>query len=248
MAGRVTHYGNIVRDGLVLHLDAGKRDSYPGSGTVWRDLSGNNNHVTLYNAPIFSSNAIIFDGVNQYARTDTTINLADTDKITVMSIWKTATTSSQGLVYEHTNNWNTRTNGYGGFGIASNSNGSVVVANVNHNQLNGSTGYSGVNTTSPSIIDYQMYTLLHDFSLAGTDETYSYINGTFVNKSSTGVSGTNTINNTGMFGNDYMYFASRGGTTAYCNVSIACLILYNRRLTDIEISQNYNALRGRYGL
>ena len=43
-----TLYGaNVVRDGLVLHLDAANVKSYPGSGTTWYDLSGNGNHTTL---------------------------------------------------------------------------------------------------------------------------------------------------------------------------------------------------------
>ena len=39
-------YGpRIVTDGLVLHLDAGNRKSYPGSGSTWYDLSGQDNHL-----------------------------------------------------------------------------------------------------------------------------------------------------------------------------------------------------------
>ena len=38
---------NIVRDGLVLALDAASPRSYPGSGTTWYDLSGNNFNFTL---------------------------------------------------------------------------------------------------------------------------------------------------------------------------------------------------------
>lgn len=37
----------IVRSGLVLHLDAADRKSYPGSGNSFYDLSGNNNHWTI---------------------------------------------------------------------------------------------------------------------------------------------------------------------------------------------------------
>ena len=34
-------YGpKIVTDGLVLSLDAADKNSYPGSGTTWYDLSG----------------------------------------------------------------------------------------------------------------------------------------------------------------------------------------------------------------
>ena len=47
----VTQYGNynkrIVRQGLYLYLDAGDLRSYPGTGTVWYDLSGFDNDCTL---------------------------------------------------------------------------------------------------------------------------------------------------------------------------------------------------------
>jgi hypothetical protein len=47
--------GDIVRDGLVLHLDAGSERSYPKSGNVWKDLSGNGNNGILSNGPTFNS-------------------------------------------------------------------------------------------------------------------------------------------------------------------------------------------------
>ena len=37
----------VPRDSCVLHLDAGDLNSYPGSGTSWFDLSGNNNTFTI---------------------------------------------------------------------------------------------------------------------------------------------------------------------------------------------------------
>jgi hypothetical protein len=59
----------IVRDGLVLALDASDRNSYPGSGTTWSDISGNGNNGTLTNGPTFSSDnggSIVLDGTNDY--------------------------------------------------------------------------------------------------------------------------------------------------------------------------------------
>jgi len=38
---------NIVTDGLVLALDAASERSYPGSGSTWSDLSGNNHDFTI---------------------------------------------------------------------------------------------------------------------------------------------------------------------------------------------------------
>ena len=45
----IAYNTSIVRDGLVLHLDAANKKSYPGSGTVWSDLSGNDRNGTLLN-------------------------------------------------------------------------------------------------------------------------------------------------------------------------------------------------------
>lgn len=44
----------IVTGSLKLYLDAANPSSYPGSGSLWTDLSGNNNNVTLINNPTFN--------------------------------------------------------------------------------------------------------------------------------------------------------------------------------------------------
>lgn len=58
---------DIITDGLVFCLDAANSKSYPGTGTAWTDLSGNDNNGTLTNGPTFDSSnggSIVFDGVN----------------------------------------------------------------------------------------------------------------------------------------------------------------------------------------
>ena len=67
MASSVTP--NTITDGLVLALDAANHKSYPGTGTTWSDLSGNDNTGTLINGPTFDSGnggSIEFDGTNDY--------------------------------------------------------------------------------------------------------------------------------------------------------------------------------------
>lgn len=59
---------SIVKNGLVLHLDAAVYASYPG-GSTWNDLSGKGNHMTLFNSPAFSKTSggvLQFNGTNQY--------------------------------------------------------------------------------------------------------------------------------------------------------------------------------------
>ena len=47
----------IATDGLVGCWDAAVQRSYPGSGTLWKDISGQGNDATASGGPIF---------VNQY--------------------------------------------------------------------------------------------------------------------------------------------------------------------------------------
>jgi hypothetical protein len=65
---------SVVRDGLVLYLDAANRKSYPGSGTVVKDIVSNSINGTLLNGVSFSNSnkgIFSFDGVDDY------INLQD---------------------------------------------------------------------------------------------------------------------------------------------------------------------------
>ena len=63
-------YGpSIVKNGLVLCLDAADRNSYSGTGTIWKDISPTSNNSSLINGPGYSfSNGgyFIFNGVDQY--------------------------------------------------------------------------------------------------------------------------------------------------------------------------------------
>jgi hypothetical protein len=59
----------IVRNGLIMYVDAANPRSYPGVGNTWYDLSGNNNNMTLVNGVGFSTvngGVLITDGTNDY--------------------------------------------------------------------------------------------------------------------------------------------------------------------------------------
>jgi hypothetical protein len=62
---------SIVRRGMMLYLDAQNGNSYPGSGNIWYDLSGNGYNFTLVNNPVHGvynrTTAFQFSGSNDYA-------------------------------------------------------------------------------------------------------------------------------------------------------------------------------------
>ena len=51
----LSHSPIIIRDGLVLYLDAENAKSYSGTGTTWSDLSPSLNNATLVSSPTFTS-------------------------------------------------------------------------------------------------------------------------------------------------------------------------------------------------
>ena len=73
----------IVKDGLVLYLDAGNLKSYTNLDTIWVDLSGNGNNSDLLNGPTFDNGnggSILFDGLDDYVDASSYVN---------SSIWNT---------------------------------------------------------------------------------------------------------------------------------------------------------------
>lgn len=95
MAGKVSN--QIVRDGLVLYLDAANTKSYPSTGDVWNDLTINNNNGTLINGPTFdggNGGSIVFDGVNDYVEFGDILDLG-TNNLTINHWLNINTYSSQ---------------------------------------------------------------------------------------------------------------------------------------------------------
>ena len=65
----IVYNSSIVRDGLVLHLDAANIKSYPGSGVTVNDLSGNGNNGTLVNGVGYNTannGFFTFDATDDY--------------------------------------------------------------------------------------------------------------------------------------------------------------------------------------
>ena len=87
---------SIVTDELVLALDPASGRSYPGTGTTWFDLSGNNNDTTLYNSPTYTNNNVHtfnFDEVDNYAKVNNT-SILSTTSYTKIAAFRPETSTS----------------------------------------------------------------------------------------------------------------------------------------------------------
>lgn len=224
-----TLYGaNVVRDGLVLHLDAANVKSYPGSGTVWNGLTGNESNGLLVNgAAYFSNNEgyIAFDGVNDYASIETSNDISGNNPWTI-SIWANVSSSEnssgrQGwLIWQGTSNQTT--NQLISMGVTS---GAIEIAH-----------WGNDTTFTNAAVDFnqwEQYVCTYD----GTTEKV-YVNG--IQKASKTTSLSITAGT--------WYISSRAGVAEFLNNSVSSFQVYNRSISDSEIQQNFNATRGRFGI
>jgi hypothetical protein len=94
----------IVKDSLVLWLDAANPASFTGSGSTWFDLSGSNNHMTLVGSPVYQPNdggVVYFNGSN-YAQNS--LNYSTTN-FTIMAASRYSGATRQRVVSSVSNNW-----------------------------------------------------------------------------------------------------------------------------------------------
>ena len=220
---------NIVTNGLVFYVDAANRQSYVSGSTSWRDISGNNNSGSLINGPTFSTlngGSINLDGTNDQIN----INAIPTSSFSLISssftvnMWVNIQSNDAGFISSNQSS----TNGgqyafirrYGALGITF---------------YNGATDIVG-NRTLP-IGSWVNITHVHNFS---NQSSSIYQQTTLVGARSMAPSPLITSSSLvlGWFG--------FGG--AFLSGSIAITQIYNRALSQAEITQNYNATKTRFGL
>jgi hypothetical protein len=238
---------DIVENGLVLHLDAANRRSYPGTGTGWFDLSGNGNNVILVNGPSYSSSNngfITFDGTNDCSNTISTLNLSNTNAVTLFYIMKANVYTTLQILHELSSNFNNQSDSF----VSGYCDNSVGSNNGVLTSLKGNIGYN-IADYNKSLLDNLSWCslcIIHDTSQS-SKENLIYKNSIITGEDRNPVSGY-SANNTNNFGNRTFYIGSRNNSEFFASMSISCLLLYNRRLSDFEIQQNFNALRGRFNL
>jgi hypothetical protein len=246
MATRYNYTGGIVTNGLVLNLDAAKTDSYPGTGTTWRDLSGRGNNGTLINGPTFSGigkqASIVFDGADDYVLNNTLTPLI-TNQLTI-SVWFFATdVSTDNFIISSENS------------TFNNSKFLLFQDKVAFfsGRVNTYTFIPGDSTTGNIRMEFA--------SNSEVLNQWVNITCTFIANNSTGIRGykngiedPNSPVNASTVGplssTDPLYIGLRNPSTdqRFFDGRIGAVQIYNRALTAQEITQNFNALRGRYGI
>ena len=227
MAGRISYYGGIVKDGLVLDLDAGKRESYNRTGTSWNDVSGNQNNGTLVNGPTFNSSnggGIVFDGIDDYL-VSPNLNISGNVPIT-LNFWCNHLSNQASDVVSIF--YGTCGSSYQCIGL----------------YYRNSSNFVRFTTWQSSPGDYDTsfvkdFNVWHNWAIVYSNNTVSiYRDGVLDGNGSQ----SKTIN----FTSTKLSIGATISCGVQSNVNVSSAIVYNRPLSNQEILQNYNATKGRY--
>jgi hypothetical protein len=227
-------YGpQIITSNLVFNMDFGNSKSYSGSGSSCYDISTSQLTGEIVNSPPYSSNVnnkyFSFNGTtnNRLIRIPNS-NLLDTQTPSV-EVWiKTNATTQSGFWFEK--------------GVV-NTQYSLFQegANIQWRQ-----NFGSLNTFSTNAVNAGLNTTSW-FQVVGTYASGNrklYVNG--ILKNSDSQTGTISTNTGGM--SIGVYGGYSGSRSYYYNGDIAVVRVYNKQLSDSEVSTNYNALKGRFGL
>ena len=225
----VAYNPGIVTDGLVLCLDAANKKSYPGSGTAWNDLSPNTNNTSFVNGCTFSSENlgyILFDGTDDRVITSNNFSFSNNS---TWEAWVQRTSSVNSY-----NMFMGRTLPY--FGLQDSA---IIFSNSytgSGQQTIYSTGFTPVNNIWYYLVFTTEYTGTHTIPRI-------YINGV-LNNSGSGFTGAQ-----GQYSQGFAIGEGRATATWYpFQGNIACVKIYDKTLSPIEIQNNFNAFRGRFGI
>jgi hypothetical protein len=226
----------IVTDGLVLALDASNTKSYPGSGTLWSDISGNGRDFTWGGAQTFTSASAgsSIDTSGAFIATGPASNsfgITNTSGYTIFMIAKqNALIAAAGFkFYSGVSGATAR----GIFAHSTWSNGDLYF-----DQGGGSTaGTQRMQVSSADPLAWNIWVFQRD---TGGSTRRIYENGNLLITEVATAADINLTSTPATIAGDDQY-------TGW-DANFAGFLAYSRGLTEAEILQNTEALRARFGI
>ena len=222
---------NIVDSGLIFYFDASNPLSYPGSGTVWYNLTDFYINGTLTNGPTYSSSdggSIVFDGTDDHI---VYTNPGTPDDYTY-DAWIRPTRFPPVSTEDH-----------GIFGTTGTTRSQF---DLNEGSQPGITSrlrlYDAGLSPAGFEYDIDVLDLINKWSHVAVtrdgNTTTLYFNGKLVKQGTQTGSGNSHLTN--------VIGASYTGSAQYFEGNIAQARIYSRPLSSSEIKQNFDVSRGRY--
>jgi len=216
---------------LVLYLDAGNTQSYPGEGTIWYDLSTYHNNGVFNTSPTYSNvwgGSVGFDGL-------ISSNYVSFPGLTAIPIGDSKYTIETWVQSNVPDTTNGGVIGWGSYGS------NEHVNALRYSQSGGFTNYWFGNDLSTSNLSMSSSLYYHVVAKYDGTNRQIWVNGTMSVSDTPGI--TNSVDT---FSNLTVGKAWSSGYE-YLNGSIGYLKLYNKSLSDSQIITNFNSTKSRFG-
>lgn len=227
-------YLPLIKGGLIMHLDAGDRASYAGSGTSWYDLTRNNNGV-LVGAPTYNSangGYFTFNGTSQEVTTTATFPNINGTSFTFFGWFRSSVASGRKII-----------------GFQSNQSGVEYVSYDKHVYLSttGNLVFAVYNGTANAATSAKVVSdgTWHSFAAVYNDSGACrlYVDG--VQEATVAAISTDVY--TGYLRiAGYALIGWPNADNGYFTGDISTIMHYNRVLSPTEIQYAHNSFRGRF--
>ena len=232
----LTNASSIVRNGLILNLDPSVTASYPGTGTIWYDLSGNNNNFNIVAGAYNSSGPKYMDFNGSFGMAKNTADISLSGNVTyclwtrvkALGDWRTLTrsyTADHQVIIEFNSNR---------VGMYDNDSNAFIDSGALQNNIPGN------GTSTWAFLHFRFSTSSPFYQLSWND-TPSTIRGSITNAASQYNRGFGAIG--GYHGESQ---TPSVGSQFWGDIGL--FLTYNRVLTTDEMTQNYNYFKSRFGL
>jgi len=224
---------SVITSGLVLNLDASNASSYPGTGNTWFDISGNGRNFTWFSTPTFGN-----DGASYFTTlgnrctgpASNSFGINNTSGYTIFLLMKQLSLVETAAFKFYSTVVGTR-------GIFSHCTWSDN--NIYFDQGGCCNGDQRTNAASGGLTGWNIIVFR---STVATRNIFK--NTTNLVTNSTAAANINLTTTAVDLGSS----DESGGNSSTWNARINGFLVYNRGLSDGEITQNYNVLRSKLGL
>lgn len=230
----INYSPKIVTNGLVLCLDAANPSSYPGSGTSWKDLSGRDNNATMYGSVPLETDVVRcwnFATATGASSTSSSLgfsfatNMVPTTGNFTFSFWVKNANSSLSQTGLFSNS-----GGGDGYRFGIGLSGIYYLTGPTYTE-----GNLSFLTTSSASIWYNVIAIFRK----STSQILLYRNGIYQGAVSIPAQTAMSNNAPGLV---------RSPCCSIYTGKLAMMSVYNYDLSDLNIQQNYQATKGRFGL
>jgi hypothetical protein len=236
MIGIIDSNQKIVSDGLALHLDASQLNSYPGSGNTWFDISGNGRNFTWASAPTFGNDGVAYFGTSGRRCTGPASNsfgITNTSGYTIFLLMKQISlVDSSAFKFYSSNGTGAQSRGI--FSHCAWSDNNIYFDQGGCCNTDQRTNVASGGLTAWNIIVFRKTATTRDI----------FKNTTKLVTNTTAAANINLTTTAVDLGSSDEY----GGNSSTWNARLNGFIVYNRGLSDAEVTQNCNAIKSRFGL